>query len=138
MGGGDDDDDVVEGQTGADNVASTDGAGADNDSDIEPEKLSILDPEAYELRAFMNTPNLRTTWYGATKNVEETSDLLQLRKKHRKHKKSKEDPAPAGDKPKASAVPAPEKVQVLNPEAYQHEANNNKPNKRTTFYHKKN
>merc|ERR1712178_220873 len=45
----DEDDDVVEGQTGADNVASENNAA--NDSDIEPEKLSILDPEAYELRA---------------------------------------------------------------------------------------
>lgn len=63
MRGGDDEEDVVEGQTEADNVASTDN-NADNDSDIEPEKLSILDPEGYELRAQMNTPNLRTTWYG--------------------------------------------------------------------------
>lgn len=48
----DDDDDVVEGQTEADNVADADKEGsAGNDSDIEPEKLSILDPEAYELRA---------------------------------------------------------------------------------------
>lgn len=139
--GGDDDDDVVEGQTDADNVAGASENSAGNDSDIEPEKLSILDPEAYELRAFSNTPNLRTTWYGSTKNVEETADLLQLRRKHRKHKKSKhhqdEGAAPAGEKPKATVLP-PEKVQVLNPEAYQHEANNNKPNKRTTFYHKKN
>lgn len=62
-----------------------------------------------------------------------------MRKKHRKHHK-KRDPAagaaPAGEKP--AAVLQPEKVSVLNPQAYQHEANNNKPNKRTTFYHKKN
>jgi hypothetical protein len=111
MKGADDDDDVVEGQTEADNVASENAAG--NDSDIEPEKLSILDPEAYELRAEMNTPNMRTTFYGSTKGVEETSDLLQLRKKHRKHKKSREGPAagaaPAGEKPKATVLP-PEKV----------------------------
>lgn len=71
----DEDDDVVEGQTEADNVAES-GASAGNESDIEPEKLSILDPESYELRAGMNSPNLRTTWYGSTKNVEETQDLL--------------------------------------------------------------
>lgn len=141
--GADDEDDVVDGQTEADNAAPGDNA-AGNDSDIEPEKVSLLDPEAYELRSEMNSPNMRTTWYGSTRGVEETSDLLQMRKKHRKHKKSKETPAaasasaaPAGEKPKAS-VPPPEKVQVLDPEAYQHEANNNKPNKRTTFYHKKN
>lgn len=36
-----------------------------------------------------NTPNLRTTFYGSTKGIEETSDLLKLKSKHRKYKKSK-------------------------------------------------
>ena len=118
MKGADDDDDVVEGQTGADNVG---GEAAGNDSDIEPEKVSLLDPEAYELRSEMNTPNMRTTFYGITKGVEETSDLLQMKKKHRKHNKSRETPAAGaateGEKPQAQLLP-PEKVQVLNPEAY--------------------
>lgn len=46
-----------------------------------------MDPEAFELRAMMNTPNFRTTFYGATKGVEETADLLKLRSKHNKAKK---------------------------------------------------
>jgi hypothetical protein len=112
--GADEDDDVTEGQTGADNVAAPEGGEtAGNDSDIEPEKISLLDPEAYELRSIMNTPNMRTTWYGSTKGVEETADLLQMRKKHRKHRKHRETPAagaaPAGDKPQATVAP-PEKV----------------------------
>ena len=34
------------------------------DDDGEAEQVSVLDPIAYELRASMNTPNLRTTFYG--------------------------------------------------------------------------
>jgi hypothetical protein len=56
---------------------------------------------------------MRTTFYGSTKGVEETSDLLQMRKKHRKHKKSRDTPASgdaaSGEKPKASVLP-PETV----------------------------
>ena len=107
-----------------------------------------------------NTPNFRTTFYGATKGVEETADLLKLSHKGRKHNKKhavKHQSEPAAvaaesaEAPKAAeatkpaagqaakgavAVSPPEKVHTLDPEAWQHEANTNKPNKRTTFYHK--
>jgi len=103
-----------------------------------------LDPEGYELRAVMNTPNMRTTFYGSTKGIEETADLLKLKSKHRKHKKARDDEKkakkeekkeekkakePSGDAPKPGAkkedaaagnkaVLPPEKVHTLDPEAY--------------------
>jgi len=91
-----------------------------------------LDPEAFELRSSMNTPNMRTTFYSSTNGIEETADLLKLRKKHRNYKKSRDEEAPAepvapatpaapaasGDKKEAKPALAPEKVHTLDPEAY--------------------
>ena len=52
---------------------------------------------------------------------------------------AQEEPKKDGKKDGKSAAPTwihgePEKVQILEPEAYKHAADNNKPGPRTTFY----
>lgn len=61
------------------------------EDDGEPEQVSTLDPIAYELRASMNTPNLRTTFYGM-QQLEETKNpkhKKKIMKKHHTIKKAK-------------------------------------------------
>ena len=76
-------------ETKKDDVA--DAAGGDDDDDLDTEKVSILDPIAYELRSSYNTPNIRTTYYGMTGDIEETKTPSQKlsQKTHKKGKKAK-------------------------------------------------
>ena len=104
----------------------------------EPEKVHILEPEAYQERANTNKPNIRTTFYnqGVTSFAQEDGDAKKAEEAAEEAKKAPKVKEALLEKAKAAADvgDTSEKTSIIEPDAYERRSNYALPFMRTTFY----